>query len=179
SAAASSTGSTAAPADVKRLQLDDAIEMALRRHPQLVSARQQVLAAEARVGQAQSRYYPRIDGWLQYLRASENGSLAASFSVPGLSRVGGSIRDGVEPRDSFNNFLAAVIVQQLIYDFGRTQGAVGAQRAFVKAAKMNEEMVKQTVTFGVMQAFFAVHAARHAVRVAEDTLKTTLNVLEL
>lgn len=171
-------------AGAKRLRLDDAIELALQRHPQLVAAREQSKSVEARVGQAQAQYYPRIDGWLQYLRASENGSLASFYSVPGMSRVGGSKRlrsDGSEVpgHHSFNNFLVAVSVQQMLYDFGRTKGAVEAQRAFVKAAKMNEKLVEQMVVFGVMQAFYEVRAAREAVRVAEEAHKTSLGILEL
>jgi outer membrane protein len=169
----------------KRLRLEDAIELALRRHPRILAARDQTRAAEARVGQAQAQYYPRVDGWLQYLRASENGSLAAFHGVPGLSRVGGSIRvneetgEAVRWHHSFNNYLVALIVQQMIYDFGRTQGAVGAQRAYVKAAKMNELLVQQMVAYGVMQAFYEVKAAREGVRVAEEAIKTTHGILEL
>lgn len=165
--------------DAKPLGLEEAISLATRRHPQLVAARGQTRAAEARVGQAQAPYYPRIDAALQYLRASENGAGTAFHAPPGLARVPASTRDGVRPYHSFNNFLVAVIVQQVIYDFGRTKGAVGAQRANVKAAKMNELLVEQVIVFGVMRAFYDVLAAREAVRVAEEALKTSRGIHEL
>src|SRR5690606_9240791 len=158
---------------------DEAIDLALARHPQIVAARERVKAAKARVGQAQASYYPQINGTLQYVRATEMGSTASFHSIPGMSRVGGAIRDGVETRHSFNNFLAAIAVQQVLYDFGRTQGAVAAQKARVKAAQMEEVLAQQTVTFGVVRAFYDVQAARAGVEVARDLLETARGVLEL
>lgn len=163
----------------KRLRLPNAIDLALRQHPQLKAARDQTRAAEARVGRAQSRYLPRIDSTLQYVRGSENGSIASFHSVPGMARVGSATRDGVEWNDSFNNFLAAVVAQQAIYDFGRTQGMVGAARAEVKAAKMNEELLEQLVVFGVIRSYYDVRNARESVRVAEEALNNATAILEL
>lgn len=182
---ASRDGSEAAPhveierPQTQKLRLDEAIRMAMARHPRLIAARERVKAAKSRVGQAQSSYYPQIDGTLQYVRASENGSSASFHSIRGMSRVGGSIRDGVRPYHSFNNFLAAIAVQQVLYDFGRTQGAVAAQRARVKAAEMEEVLAQQTITFGVVRAFYDVQAARAGIEVAQDLLATARGVLEL
>lgn len=162
-----------------RLRLPNAIELALRQHPQLRATREQTKAAEARIGVAQSGYYPRVDGWLQYVRASENGSLASFHSVPGLARVGGTQREGVRWNDSFNNFMVALIAQQAIYDFGRTQGRVGAARAAVKVAKMNERLTEQLVTFGVIRSFYEVKNARETVRIAEETLVNARGISEL
>ena len=163
----------------QKLHLDEAIRLALSRHPQLITAQERVKAARSKIGQAQSSYYPQIDGTLQYVRASENGSLASFHSIRGMSRVGGSIRDGVRTHHSFNNFLAAVAVQQALYDFGRTQGAVAAERARVKAAQMEAVLTEQTVTFGVVRAFYDVQAARAGVEVAQDLLTTARGVHEL
>lgn len=164
---------------VKRLQLPDAIKRALRQHPQVLAAREETRAAEARIGVAQSRYYPRVDGWLEYVRASENAGPSSFYSVPGLARVTGSQRDGVGWHHSFNNFLVAAIAQQVIYDFGRTQGQVGAARARAKAAKMREELIEQQVAFDVIRSFYAVRSAREAVRIAEEALHNAEGIFEL
>jgi outer membrane protein len=164
----------------KSIRLEEAVELALRRHPQLIAARHRIESADTRVGQAQAAYYPQIDGWMQYLRATENGSLASFMGgMPGFTRVGGSIRDGVEWWHSFNNFFVGIIARQMIYDFGRTKGAVGAQKAFVKVAKMTEKLIEQTVVLGVMQSFYEVRAARENVRVAEEALKNSIGIFEL
>jgi outer membrane protein TolC len=163
----------------RRLRLDDAITLAVRRHPELAAARQRTLAAKAGIGEARSGYLPRIDGSLQYLRASEIGNPNAFHSVSGLSRVPGSRRDGVGIEHSFNNYLAALIVQQAIWDFGRTQGAVGEAKARVKVAEMNEALVEQIVVFEVVRTFYQVRTARETVRIAEEALNNALGILEL
>ena len=111
-----------------RITLEQAIELALRNHPAIAEAEFRIEAAQTRVGQAQASYYPQIDGWLEYVRATENGSPTIIHSVPGLARVGGSTPEGVGTFDSFNNYLAAVVIRQMIYDSGRTAGAVDAER---------------------------------------------------
>ena len=93
-------------------------------------------------------------------------------------RVGGKHPRGVGKADNFNNYLAAATVHQLIYDFGRSHGALAAQKAFVKAAKLNEDLIAQQVVFGVTQAFFQVLETREALAVAEESLSLTKKVLE-
>lgn len=161
------------------ITLEQAIDLALRNHPAIAEAEFRIDAAKTRVGQEQAAYYPQIDGWLEYVRATENGSVTAIHSVPGLARVGGSTPEGVGTFDSFNNYLAAVIVRQMIYDSGRTKGAVDAQRAFAKVARVNQTLVEQTVVFGVMQAYYDVWAARASVELARENEKTALAILEL
>ena len=168
-----------APETGKPIELESAIELALRQHPQLATASERTKAVQARVGQAQSGYYPRIDVWLQYLRASEQGSVTSVHGVPGLSRVGGATRPGVGIGDSFNNYLAAAVVQQAIWDFGRTQGAVREQKAYAKVAQMNEALARQQVIFGVRAAFYAVQAARDTIALAEDAREIALQILEV
>lgn len=163
----------------KPLNLEQAVALALSRHPRVVAAKHQVTAAEAQVGVAQSRYYPQVNLWVQYLRGTENGNLAVFHSVPGSSRIGGSRRDNVGPFDTHNNYHAALTVHQLLHDFGRTQGAVAAQKALVEAAKMNERLVEQEITFRVTQAYYEALAGEEVVRVAEEALTRAQRVLEL
>jgi len=166
-------------AAANRLALDDAIELALDNHPAIRSAKHQSEAASTRVGQAQADYYPQIDGWLQYVRGTENGSVTSIYSIPGLARVAGSTPDGVGTFNSFNNYIAAIVLRQMIWDFGRTKGNVDAQKAFEQMAEVNEELVRQTVVFGVMQAFYDVWAARANVELAQENEMTALAILEL
>jgi outer membrane protein TolC len=173
------TGAAQAPADGTSLRLDQAVALALSRHPRLLAVRHQATAAEAQVGVAKSRYYPQVNVWLQYLRGTENANPAVFHSVPGVPRIAGSQRDNVSAYDSFNNYHAALTVHQLLHDFGRTQGEVAAQKAFLEAAKMNERLVEQEVAFGVARAYYDVLAGRETARVADEGLTLAQRVLEL
>lgn len=167
------------PEGARPISLSEAIELALRRHPRLGAAESEVRAAEARLKQSRAVYYPKVDIWLEALRASMNPSQAVYHSVPGLPRLGGSAPANVEPTGSYNQFLAAATVHQLLYDFGRTQGDVGAQKALVEAARMNRELISQSVIFEVTRAFYEVLRKRAELLVAQEGVRRSLRIYEL
>ena len=54
------TGASSPPSTVQPLSLDDAIRIALAKHPAIKEAEAAVLAAEARVKEARASYYPQL-----------------------------------------------------------------------------------------------------------------------
>lgn len=167
------------PDDARTISLSDAIALALSHHPRLGAADSEVRAAEARLRKSRSSYYPKVDVWVQALRASMNPSQAVYHTVPGMPRLGGSAPAGVEATGSYNQFLAAATVHQLLYDFGRTQGDVGAQKAMVEAARMNHELISQRVIFDVTRAFYEVLRRRSELLVAQEGVRRSLRIYEL
>jgi outer membrane protein TolC len=162
----------------QRVDLVAAIGLARNHHPLLRAARLRTVAARRRRGQAAAAYWPQVFGWAEYLRASEAGSPTVILTVPGQPRVGGSTPAGVSSRDSFNNYLVAITVQQLLHDFGRTGGAVAAQEAMIKLAVLEDELVALNVTAQVARAYYAVLAGREAVRVTEEAVVRTRRILD-
>jgi adhesin transport system outer membrane protein len=90
-----------APAVPRELTLEDAIEIALKNHPTIRQASEAVKAAAARVGQAESAYYPQI-------------SLDAGYSKYD------SFQPNFEKRFNAAPYSASLNLNQNIYDFGRT-----------------------------------------------------------
>ena len=90
-----------------RLTLDEAIQMALKQHPRLAQSRQRTLAAQAQTGQASSAFLPQI-------HAVMNGTSGSARS--NTSFISGAI---IENPNS-NQATAGLLLDQLIYDFGRT-----------------------------------------------------------
>lgn len=160
------------------LAFDEALRLARSRHPLVAAARMRTLAAEARRGQARSAYYPQVHTWVEYLRGTEAGSPTSIITFPDYARVGGSNPAGVRNSDSFNNFIAAATVRQLIYDFGRTQGTVASQEALVAVARMTERLTEQTILNSAGQAFYGVLAGREDVRVSEESVVRTQGILD-
>lgn len=163
----------------KLLTLAEATALALEQRPRLKSVNHDIEAQRTTIDQAKAAYYPRIDGSVQYVRATENGNTVSFHSVRGLSRVGSSRRAGVRVFDSFNNYLVGVAVQQQIYDFGRTKGAIGQRKAEVMAAENMRVQAEQQIAFEVARAYYDVLAARQTLEVAKDVRKTTEQILEL
>lgn len=163
----------------KLVTLPEAIQIALEQRPRLKAAQHDIDAEEIGIEEAKSGYFPQIGGSVQYVRATENGNTVSFHSVPGLSRVGGSRRDGVGPLDSFNNFLVGVALQQQIWDFGRTKSAMDQRKAAVMVAEAARVQTEQQTTFEVARAYYDVLAARESVAVAKDILSTGEFIFEL
>ena len=138
----------AVPAPGQVLSLPAAIDLALKLNPALRSGAEGRRAAEARVPQAQSGYYPRLDA---------TGSLSSSkVSSSSLERTGRS--------DS-----TAVVLQgrQLLYDFGKTSALVDEARAGVRVSDAELERIREVVVLNVRQSYFTLLQARRLTGVAD------------
>ena len=138
----------ALPAPGQKLTLPEAVALALRLNPTMRSAQQSQVAAQTRVPQAQSAYYPRVD-WL-------TGASRARTYSPSSDRY-----------STGNSVSTALVGSQLIYDFGKTRALVDEARAGVRATDADAERTREAVVFSVRQTYFGVLQARRLVRVAD------------
>jgi outer membrane protein TolC len=137
-----------APAPGQVLSLQEAIDLALRQQPTLRSAQDGVNASVARVPQALSSYYPRLD-WITSV---------------GRSQVFSSSSNTTLQSNAFNSALQA---RQLLYDFGKTGALVDEARANVRQAQGQFEQTRETVVFNVRQTYYQLLQARRLVAVAD------------
>ena len=141
------------------LTLDEAVATALKNHPQIVEAKENLLGAEARTGQAFANYYPQI-------------SFAADWSK------GRSFITAQESTRQTEVNTEALYLKQTIYDFGRTSGAGDAARGNREAADKALTVTRQDLTLRVRNAFYLllatekqVIAVREAVKAREDIFR--------
>ena len=141
-----------------RLTLPEATALALRQQPTLRSAQGSLTAAQARVPQARSAYFPRFD--LQTgLQTSEVKS------------------DTTNNRTRSESTFANVQGRQLIYDFGKTAALVDEAKAGSRVASGELERVRDLVVQNVRQAYFNLLQARRLVAVADAALaRSELNL---
>jgi len=88
------------------LDLNQCIEIALKKQPNIVAAMGNVNINQSRVGQAKSNYYPQINWTSGYSRISP---------ATGVLLKGGS---------SYDEYLSNVNLSQTIYDFEKTSTQV-------------------------------------------------------
>ncbi len=153
------------------LNLDRCIEIALKRQPNVVAARNTTGVLESRIGEAKSSYYPQINGTAGYSRiSSPTGTLVSGSSGSGevVSSTGGS----------FDQYTAALSLSQNIYDFGRTSTQVKISGLNYNASVTDLENVTQLTILNVKQTYYGVIQAKYNQRVAEDTVKQTQQHLE-
>ena len=134
------------------LTLEEAMATALKNHPQAVEAREDLNGAEARTGQALANYYPQI-------------SIIADWSK------GRFFLTPIERIKDTEVQTNALYLQQTIYDFGRTAGAVESARWNRAAAAEALAITQQDITFRVRSAFYLVLAAEKQVVATKETVE--------
>ena len=131
------------------LTLDEALTTALKNHPQIIEAKENLKGAEARTGLALSNYYPQI-------------SIAADWNR------GRSYLTALQGIKTTEVNTAALYLKQTIYDFGRTSGTVDAARSNRDVVDKSLSITRQDLTLRVRSAFYLLLAAeKQAVAVRE------------
>jgi outer membrane protein len=145
-------GQTPAPS---RLTLAQAVDLAIKNHPQVAAARNVALAAGQHIVEAKSAYYPTINGEVTGTQAPESARIGA----------------GLLPASSlFNRNGEGVQITQLVADFGRRSNLVANSRLLAQAADQTTQATTYDVVFGANRAYFGVLQAQSYVRVAEETV---------
>jgi outer membrane protein len=141
-----------------RLTLAEATALALRQQPTIRSAQGSLTAAQSRVPQALSSYYPRID--------LQSGIQASEFRSSTTNK-----------RTRSESTFANLQGRQLVYDFGKTAALVDEARAGNRVAAGELERVRDLVVQNVRQSYFNLLQARRLVMVADAALaRSELNL---
>jgi TolC family type I secretion outer membrane protein len=136
-----------------KLTLRDCIDTALKNQPQIRVAQQNVNAGRGRETQAVSPFFPQVSASTGY---SENRSLGGAF--------GESIT---------KSYTTTLSVNQLLYDFGKTDNALDAARWGTRSSQRDLERTIQEVILNVKQAYYSLLAAKKLVEVAQKTIEQT------
>lgn len=141
-----------------RLTLPEATALALRQQPTLRSAQGSLTAAQSRVPQARSFYFPRFD-----LQAGVQTSEFRSATTNNRQRS--------------ESTFGTVTGRQLIYDFGKTSALVDEAQAGSRVASGELERVRDLVVQNVRQSYFNLLQARRLVGVADAAMaRSELNL---
>lgn len=139
------------------LTLDEALTTALKNHPQVVEAKENLIGAEARTGQALANYYPQV-------------GIAADWSR------GRSYLTALQDIKTTEVNTDAFYLKQTIYDFGRTSGSVDAARSNSDAADKALTITRQDLALRVRSAFYLLLAAEKQVVAVRETVAARAQV---
>ncbi len=160
------------------LSLRQAVEVALRQHPQVQAAGSSRQAAETRIRAARSGYLPRLQYAESFQRGNNPvyvfGSLLSqarfteqNFALPALNRP-----------DFLNNFQSQLALEQVIYDGGLTRQAVRSAELGKGLAHEEERRARQGVIAGVVRAYFGAVLAAESLKTAEEAVRSAEADLE-
>jgi outer membrane protein TolC len=150
------------------LTLPDAVRLALTSSIALRQAAAQVSAAEARVSQSESEYYPSVRANAEYMRI---GPIPA-IDFPGF----GSLL--LAPADNVDAHLG---LRQTIFDFGRRAAGVEAGRAVVQSASDAMKTIRSATSVQAMQTFYTVMLLHRSIEVQQqqvDALNEHLRITQ-
>jgi outer membrane protein len=138
------------------LSLAEAEKIAIQNHPQIQAAGYLAIAAQARVTQARSAYYPQAVGSLTGVEAEHDSRIAS-----------GALNNPI----IYDRYSDGVAVGQLVTDFGRTHELVKSSSLHAQAEKENVTASRANVLINVDRAYYAVLRSQAVLKVAEETVK--------
>ena len=134
------------------IDLEDCLKFALGNNPRIQAAMQDVFAADARIRQAWSAYFPQF-GWQTGYTRIKQLQLSDVF---GRNLI-------------FNYFvLGQISASQMLYDFGVTQNQVTIRKLDSQGYKVTLTGTVNDVICEVKKAYFNLQYAIEAKKVAED-----------
>lgn len=137
------------------LTLADAEARALKNEPRLLAEQFRAEAANKRITESRSGYFPQVFGNLTAVDANGDSAIAA----------GALTTSSISTRAAGGASLV-----QMITDFGHTSNLVQSARFASQAAGQNEESIRQSVLMQVQEAYFATQAAESVRKTAQAIL---------
>jgi len=156
-------GASAAAADPV-LTLEDAIKTALSNNPSVEAKKQSAKSLSHKVGQAESGYWPHLQGDAGYKRSTMNSS---------------SPKMKTQSSDSQNNFSAGLTLGVTIWDFGKTSSSVEASKFNAEAGAEDYADAREDAAYQTIQAYFGALAAQENLQAAIESKKRMEKRLDL
>ena len=139
------------------LNLQRCIEIAIKRHPNIIAAMSTADVNRSRVGQAQANYYPQLNwssGYSKYSPVSRTTSR------------------------SFDEYTSSATLKQNIYDFGKTATQVDIQKLNLDSSRSDIENVAEQLILNVKQAYYGLLQTKRNRDVALETVRQFAQHLE-
>ena len=156
------------------LTLDDLVGIALEHNKGIEAARQRVAQSDGELTQARAAYLPRVEvaGTYSYVHRKDVTSL--------LTEDGGVVAPtATESEEVVNDDVAhaSAQVSQLLYDFGRTGGAIAAERSNREAAEAALGKQRNATIFQVKKEYYNVLEKMRLVEVAADSVASIVETV--
>ncbi|SCC95606.1 putative Integral outer membrane protein TolC, efflux pump component [Thiomonas sp. X19] len=185
-------------AEALTLDFRQAIDMALRQNPDLLSAQAQIAQAQAGVSQAEGARLPKITATVGATRTNDAlnafgmklSQRQATFNDFGANQFTGPESLGVAPNNLndpgwVNNFSTRLEAQLPLYTGGKLQGYRQQARSMLLAAQSGDVAARQQIIARALQAYDGVYTARafqgvaaKALEAAQSQVKTVDSLLK-
>jgi Outer membrane protein len=159
------TGYCAMAQKADTLFINQAIKEAVETHPTILQAVEALKAADARIALAKSNYQPTVDG---------TATFANIGPAPSIDFGGKSFK--MAPN---NNYNAAINVNQMVYDFGRTKSDIAIEEQNKNLTGITIEQAKQRIASSVVGTYLSLLYLQMAKDVKDEQLRTLNGHLDI
>lgn len=153
-------GATAATAQTPGndpLDMVAAVRAAVRTHPAVRGAGEQIQQANAGVDAARAGYKPQING--------------------GIENQHNTYRNNTY--DSRNVYTAKLTGSQMVYDFGKVAGTVDKAKSGVRASAAQMELATDDIGLNTAQAWVDAHMQQALLQIAREQLNAVMSIAAL
>ena len=130
------------------LDLDKAIDIALKMNPSIMGYQYTMKAREAQLGQARSGFFPKVDGSAGFTRNFEVNNTRDPYYGALL--------------DQYNQNVANVTLKQMLFDFWRTPTDVNIGRLNVESSRRDVDNSLNTIANTVKSSYYGVLKAKRS-----------------
>ena len=146
------------------LTLQGAINLTLTNQPLLNEAVHQVDAAEAKIKEQKSSYYPTVNGDISYVRIGP---------IPTIEF--GGIGFTLAPDNNYNAHISA---KQSIYDFGKRDAMMDLAKSYKLSSEDKIKMIKNNLSYQTVQAFYTILFIEKSIKVKDEQINTLKQHIE-
>ena len=157
------------------ISLRDALTYAQAHQPSLRAALDRVNVARADAQVPRAAWLPRAGGVAEIFGGTTNNTTASYVNVPdvALPRIGATRATDTGSWSPSPSTLAAVSVDQELFDFGRIAAQSAAADSVVKTVSQQAELERLAIALMVKESYFAVQGAKAVLRAAQDGYERT------
>ena len=134
------------------LNLQQCIEIALSKHPNISAATSTIRISDSKIGQARAGYYPQLTFQSSYQRISPSPPMTIYYTDP------------------YNQYSNTLNLSQTIFDFGKTYNQVQIQSLGKESSQADLQDISGQVILGVKQAYYGYLQAKMSRDVAAETV---------
>lgn len=151
------------------LTLARAVEIGLKKHPNIAAGKGTVRFNEAKTGEARANYFPQVSLTETYSRIGPvSGGSTTEVTPSSSSGTPGTVRSGAGPYDQYTSGAG---LSQMVYDFGKTSNQVRIQSLTTDSARSDLANTMDQVAMSIKQAYYDLLQAEQNRDVAKDIVK--------
>ncbi len=160
------------------LTLEEALKRTFAASPVVVAAQANLDASDERVYETRAGFLPQANLSASYRRGTLNMEHSPTINISSVPSDSVSSFINYKSWNSFDNWAFSLVINQLIWDFGRTSGAYASAKASRNASSFDVESTKDSLWLAVTQGYFVVLATQELITAATDTKKQMEKHLE-